>query len=212
MAAIPARALSYLRGPEAKQMLAAWKRQILSPVLIWVFLPAMVGILFVYWAQASPQRQLWVAKTPHETTAIVLLSIASGLFLMRAWLFRLELDYLLLVMAINFMCREIHFAGTDNGVVAVAVCVLMMALYWLDRIFAALKKAPLVRLALAGTFLTYLLAQLIQRRVFRAGRIPLLPEEALLHVPLEEVTENIAHLYFIFIALAGFKQLNRRSE
>jgi hypothetical protein len=60
---------------------------------------------------------------------------------------------------------------------------------------------------LTGAFLTYLLGQLIQRRVFSAGRIPLLPDEALLHVPLEEISENVAHLYFILIGIACFIEL-----
>ncbi len=195
---------------ENRQVLQTWWRQIRSPALIWIVLPALVGIAFVYWAQAHPPHQRWLAKSPHENAAIVLLSIATVLFLVRAWLYRLEIDYLLLVMAINFLCREIHFTGTDNGVVLVFSGVALMAAFWARRILATLSNAPLVRLALAGTFVTYLLGQLIQRRVFKTGRIPLLPDEALLHVPLEEITENIAHLYYIFIALAGFLELRKR--
>lgn len=190
----------------------AWWSQIRSPAAIWIFLPALSGIFFVYFAHAYPTRHQWIAKVPQEIAALFLMGLATGLFLVRAWRFRLELDYILLLMAVNFLCREIHFTGTDTAVVIIAAAVLALTLYWIEPILASLEKAPLVRLAICGTFFTYLAALLIQRRVFTSNRIPLLPEEALLHVPLEEVTENIAHLYFIFIALAGFKQLSRRSE
>ena len=203
------RFISFLHHPQSKQVVAEWRRQILSPAIVWMVLPAAVGIAFVYLAVNAGWQQL-ITKPLHEVMAIILMSIAAVLFLVRAYFFRLKLDYLLLIMAVNFLCREIHFTGTDNGVVVVAALTFGLALFWSEQILSELRQAPLVRLALTGTFLTYLLGQLIQRRVFQSGRIPLLPDEALLHVPLEEVTENIAHLYFIFIGLALF--VERRSD
>jgi hypothetical protein len=192
--------------PQLKEVIGEWWQQIRSPAAIWMILPAVGGLAFVYLADMAGWRAL-ISKPLHEVLAINLLGLAAAFFLVRAWLFRLKLDYLLLVMAINFLSREIHFRGTDNGVVLVTAGVLVLSLFWGAQILATLRKAPRVRLAMTGTFLTYLLGQLIQRRVFTSGRIPLLPDEALLHVPLEEVTENVAHLYFIIIGIAAFKDL-----
>lgn len=192
--------------PHLREVIGQWWQQIRSPAIFWMILPAVGGLAFVYLADMAGWQAL-ISRPLHEVLAIHLLGLATALFLVRAWLFRLKLDYLLLAMAINFLCREIHFRGTDNGVVLVAAGVLVLSLFWGGQLLSTLRKAPLVRLAMTGTFLTYLLGQLIQRRVFTPGRIPLLPDEALLHVPLEEVTENIAHLCFIFIGIAGFKEL-----
>ena len=51
---------------------------------------------------------------------------------------------------------------------------------------------------------SYLVTLLIQRRVFKAGRIPLLPDESLVSVTLEEITENVAHLAFMAIGVVSF--------
>lgn len=195
-----------LRRPHSKQTLQAWWQQIRSPASILLLLPAAAGIAFVYLSAAAGWRGL-IAKPMHETLATALLGVAVGIFIVRSWRHRLKLDYLLLIMAIDFLCREIHFKGTDNGVVIVAAAAMMLCALWCGQILAVLRKAPLVRLALTGAFFTYLLGQLIQRRVFATGRIALLPDEALLHVALEEITENIAHLYFVFIGIACSKEL-----
>ena len=96
-----------------------------------------------------------IAKDLHETLAICLMSIAVILFLIRSLLYRLEIDYVLLTMAVNFLCREIHFIGTDNGVVIVAAIVLAWVVYRKDRIWANIEKAKAVQIALAGTAFTY---------------------------------------------------------
>lgn len=184
------------------------RRRLGLPALLLLMLPAVAGIVFVYLASGAGWRGP-IAKPLHEALAVALLGAAAVIFVVRSWRYRLKLDYLLLLTAINFLCREIHFKGTDNGVVIVAAIVVMLCVIWRDQILATLEKAPLVQLTLTGAFLTYLLGQLIQRRVFAAGRIPLLPDEALLHVALEEITENIAHLYLIFIGIACFKELRK---
>ena len=52
------------------------------------------------------------------------MSVAVILFLVRSVPFRLEIDCLLLTTAVNCLCREIHFIGTDDGVVIVGAIVL----------------------------------------------------------------------------------------
>jgi len=94
------------------------------------------------------------------------MSTAVILFLVRSLLYRLEIDYILLTMAVNFLCREIHFVGTDNGVVIVAAIVLVWIFYWKDRIWANIEKAKAVQIALVGTAFTYFVSIVIARRVF----------------------------------------------
>jgi len=169
---------------------------------IWCFLPAILGMFFVYWAENN--AAYLIAKEPHEILAICLMGIAVILFLVRSLLYRLEIDYILLTMAVNFLCREIHFVGTDNGVVIVAAIVLVWIFYWKDRIWANIEKAKPVQIALVGTAFTYALSIVIARRVFSVEYLGLLPNEANVHVALEEILENIAHLYLIVIGILAF--------
>jgi hypothetical protein len=169
---------------------------------IWCFLPAILGVFFVYWAENN--AKYLIAKEPHEILAICLMSIAVIIFLVRSLLYRLEIDYILLTMAVNFLCREIHFVGTDNGVVIVAALVLVWIVYWKDRIWANIEKAKAVQIALIGTAFTYALSIVIARRVFSVEYLGGLPNEANVHVALEEILENIAHLYLICTGIFAF--------
>lgn len=169
---------------------------------IWCFIPAILGVFFVYWAENN--AKFLIFKEYHETLAIWLMSIAVILFLVRSLLYRLEIDFILLTMAVNFLCREIHFIGTDNAVVIIAAIVLVWVCYWKDRLWANIENARTVQIALVGTAFTYFLSILISRRVFSIKHLGLLPNELNVHVPLEEVLENIAHLYLIFIGVLAF--------
>jgi uncharacterized membrane protein len=115
-------------------------------------------------------------------------------------------------MAVNFLCREIHFIGTNNAVVIVAAIILVWIFYWRDRIWKNIENAKVVRIALVGTAFTYFLSILIARRVFSIDHLALLPNEANVHVELEEVLENIAHLYLIFIGVAAFFTIPSKNQ
>ena len=179
-----------------------WSKLIISLRGIWCFVPAVLGIIFVYWADNYSKN--FILKDYHEVLAICIMSVAVILFLVRSLLFRLEIDYILLTIAVNFLCREIHFIGTDNGVVIVGAIVLVWIFYWKGRIWENIENAKLVQIALVGTAFTYFFAILVQRRVFSIDHLALLPNEANLHVALEEVLENIAHLYLVFIGIFAF--------
>ena len=120
--------LLYIWDDKTKLALRDWLNVIFSFRGIWCFIPAILGIFFVYWAEYN--AKYLILKEYHETLAICLMSIAVILFLVRSLLYRLEIDYILLTMAVNFLCREIHFVGTDNGVVTVAAIVLVWTIYW----------------------------------------------------------------------------------
>ena len=169
---------------------------------IWCFIPAIVGMVFVYWAENN--AKYLILKEYHEILAICLMGIAVILFLVRSLLYRLEIDYILLTMAVNFLCREIHFIGTDNAVVIVAAIVLVWIIYWKDRIWGNIENAKSVQIALVGTTFTYFLSIVIARRVFSVDNLGLLPNEQDVHVALEEILENIAHLYLILTGVFAF--------
>ena len=114
-------------GKKQKPIVFDWLRLLFSPKGIWCFIPGIVGVLFVYWAKARGYQSL-ILKAYHEQLAIGLLAIATALFLIRAVCYRIEIDSILAVMSVNFLCREIHFVGTDNGVVIVAAFVLIWVL------------------------------------------------------------------------------------
>jgi len=179
-----------------------WLKLILSPRGIWCFAPAFLTIFFVYWAEDYAKSL--ISKGPNEVLAIILMGLVVLVFLVRALLYRLDIDYVLLLMAANFLCRELHFTGTDDAVVIIAALTLAWVVYRKDRILETIEGAELFQIAMTGTIFTYFLSILIQRRVFKPTRLPLLPNEELMHVSLEEVMENIAHAYFLICGVVAF--------
>ena len=121
---------------------------------IWCFLPGILGMLFVYWAEGIGY-QAWILKEYHETIAICLMSIASLLYLIRAISCRKEIDLILLAMSVNFLCREIHFTGTDNAVVIVAGLVLVWVVIRKKQIWESIRVAKLFQISLVGAAFTY---------------------------------------------------------
>ena len=202
-----------LRKMDNKQqpIIYGWLKLVFSFKGIWCFLPGILGVFFVYWVEAKGYHAL-ILKEYHEPLAIGLLSIAAAFFLSLSFLYRLEIDFILAVMSINFLCREIHFVGTDNGVVIVAGLVLIWVLFRKNRIWVSIEKAKLFQIILAGTAFTYFLSILIGRRVFSIDYLALLPNEANVHVALEEVLENIAHLFLIFSGIVVFFSVNKQPK
>lgn len=191
-----------MRDDKTRKAFGDWLKLIVSSRGIWCFVPAFLTIFFVYWAEGYAKPL--IAEGPNEVLAIVLMSLVVVVFLIRSLLYRLEIDYVLLLMAANFLCREFHFTGTDNAVVIIAVFVLAWVVYRKDHILASIEDAGVFQIALTGTVFTYFMAILIQRRVFKPTRLPFLPNEEFMHIALEEVMENIAHAYFLFCGIAAF--------
>ncbi len=110
-----------------KPIVCSWLRLVFSPKGIWCFFPGILGVFFVYWAEANGYQAL-ILKAYHERIAIGLMGVATVLFLMRAVCYRMEIDFILSAMSVNFLCREIHFEATDNAVVIIAGLVLFWVL------------------------------------------------------------------------------------
>jgi hypothetical protein len=170
---------------------------------LWSFFPVLIGIGLAYWLHSKGIGGIAV-KAKCEIIAIFLMSLVVAVFLLRTIIYKMQADILMLILGIAFLCREIHFAGTGVGVYIVAVIVGLLAWVWRDNILDELDGRNQVKAALFCMFWSYLVTLLIQRRVFREHRIGILPNEDIMHIPLEEITENCAHLAFLSVALIAF--------
>ncbi len=186
--------------------LKAWFSLVFSAKGCWVFLPGILGVSFVYIANWRGWEGA-IAKDPHETLAIILLVIATSIFAFRVVAFRFPLDKILLALSAALLCREIHFAGTKKGIYVAVVLIIIWAIFWRGRYFEGLRVPDLFKVSCFGLFWTYIFSQIIARRAFRG----ILPLEEELHVPFEEIVENIAHVFFIYVGLLSFV-IKRKAE
>ena len=188
----------------------AWMKVVFTTG-IWSFFPVILGIGLTYWI--DPQGMHRGAVKGHcEFIAICLMSVVVAAFLLRVIMYRMRTDIVMLMLAIGFLCREIHFTGTSAGVYVVAGVAGLLAWIWRDDILDELDGKNQVKAAMFCMFWSYLVTLLIQRRVFKAHRIGILPDEDLLHIPLEEITENFAHLAFLSVALIAFMYTRKRKS
>ena len=85
------------------------------------------------------------------------------------------------------MCREIHFIGTDPGIYLGLLLLFGIALLKYDTLKDYLDNPLVINLLLIG-FFTYSLSQTIDQRWWKG-----IPEERIVHVPLEETLEVLGH-------------------
>ncbi len=85
------------------------------------------------------------------------------------------------------LCREIHFAGTDPGIYIGLLLLFGIALLKYDTLKNYLDNPLVINLLLIG-FFTYVLSQTIDQRWWKG-----IPEEKIVHVPLEETLEVLGH-------------------
>ena len=200
---------NYLWDDNSKTAIINWLKLLISFKGMWVFLPALLGILVVYYAESHSLTKLLLDKSTNETIALWLMGITTGIFLIRVVLYKLAIDIILLAMAINFLCREIHFPGTSAGVYIVAILIILLSLFWKNRILENIKGATLFQAFLTATFILYLSAILIQRRVFKPHRLPFLPREDQMHIYLEEFMENLSHSFFLLAGVIAFFSISK---
>jgi hypothetical protein len=163
----------------------------------WPFLlgPAIMG--FNYFAEA--QGLSWyLSKPTHEVAAVCLTSIALLCHAVRWRTGHNPVHQWLTFLALAFLCREIHFAGTGKGVYIALIVLLIWG--WRSR-KQLLEGAAVGRLGqwVLATGWTYFLSQFIARRIFR---YLYLPNEDGMHIMLEEAVENMAHIMLIITAFA----------
>ncbi len=161
-----------------------------------------LGLALTYLADARGWEAL-LEKEPHELLALPLLATATLLWGLRAWAAPRPLAGLVVLMSFALFCREVHFRGSDEFIWVV----MLGAAFWSwKRRAVVLENARDWRssgwfvAALAG----YAFSQMISHRFFRA-----LPDEKRLHVPMEELSESVAHLVFVLAAALGWWETRR---
>jgi hypothetical protein len=163
----------------------AWWPALLPPlVLVAVYVAEAVG-----WGEA-------VGKGWQETLAPYIMIVAVAVYGVR-WAMRCERFHLVLgALSVAFLCREIHFQGTHRGVYLALALIAAWCLAWRTSLVGGLRAHPRRArwLVLAGW--AYLMAFIVQRRALR-----FLPSESDLHVQMEEVGENVAHVFLIVLGL-----------
>ena len=108
------------------------------------------------------------------------------------------------------MCREIHFEGTDPGIYIGMLLLFGIALLKYDTLKDYLDNPVVINLLLIG-FFTYFLSVTIDQRWWKG-----IPEEKLVHVPLEETLEVLGHCIIgfavVFCKSKGKKQITLERE
>ncbi len=188
---------------DLQREIPVWLKAIFSLTGFWAFLFVLLGVAIVYYAQSNGDNtQTW--KGLCEVIALWLMGATTALFLLRVILFRMKMDIVLLALAVSFLCREIHFTGTHRGIYYAIAIIGVWTWLWRDKLLEEVNGKKQLKVAMFCMCWSYFIAILIQKRVFREKRLPLLPHEDLLHVPLEEVTENFSHTAFFLLGLISF--------
>ena len=185
-------------------------KQFVNPKNFWIYSPPLLGVGCVYFAQAHNIK--WILdKGGPENTALVLLGITISILIVAAIRFRNMASMFFLVLAINFLIREMdktplhlpYFGDVmlkTKSYIYVALGVMTAWGIWQEKkLFGFLSSYPLVKIMFLGLCSSYAFSQVIARRLFK--HIPLLPNEEQLHIPLEEMTETTAHILFLMMAL-----------
>ena len=197
---------------EAKE----WLKVLFSLKGIWSFFPVLIAVGLVYIGHyhgitEAQWESVW--KNRLELTAIPVLSLTVLLLLISTIRAKKRIDIVFLGVAIAFLCREIHFAGTSTGVYIAVGIVAVLAFLWRDDIIDELKSQNFHKALIFSLIWSYFVSIVIQRRAFSAKHLGILPDEQSVHIGLEEMTEDMAHLVFLFLAayslyLAFKKKIN----
>ena len=173
----------------------------------WPFLLGPLGMLYVYFLDALGSADL-AGRQPNELVAMPIIGLASFIFWIAAIRERSEFHLLLAVLTLGFFFREWHFEGTSTGVYIVALACVAWAILRRDHLAPAYYQGN-TRYWLMAALATYVLSQLIARRVFAARYLDLLPNEEALHIALEETVENVAHLMMLVTSMVAWPRKKR---
>jgi hypothetical protein len=159
--------------------------------------PLVIGLLYLI----DAQHWTGVEKRFNELYAVCILGLVFAVLILRCALQRNLLYLLLGGFALAAWLREIHFAWTHQGVYVLLLILIALAWWWRERLKPLAQTGSFLPW-FKGTLVIYLLSVLISRRIFKDLPI-MLPDEELMHVPLEEVLENVAHSMLLITALVG---------
>lgn len=163
---------------------------------VWLMLAPLVSVVSVICAHWL-DWQWFLSKPLHEGLAIVLVSAAFLILLLRVRRGHGPYFVWFSFLVGSLLFREIHLPWTGKTIYVCLVVALIWGVCWRERILPRLVERRSFPWLFATLF-TYFFSQLIARRVFRG-----MPNESLLHVPLEEVTETMAHVMLIVTSFVG---------
>ena len=197
--------------PEVLSETTTSLRQVLHYKRSWLLLPGFGAVALVYASHHLDLFTEWLRRDSLEVLALYLVPIIVVILAAKSIITRDSLAIFLAALAAVFFTRELHdseihvfgreFELETKGIVnLLLVGMALWGVFWHERLLKSLNRSIFLKVSLAGVLWTYLFSQLIARRAFK----PLLPNEAELHIPLEETTETAAHLFFLAFALLFF--------
>jgi len=136
-----------------------------------------------------------IAKNTHEMIALCLLSAALAVAVKGCLVQRDRFYVVLAALCLVFLLREIHFPGAKEVLYGGVGVIGIWSVLWRKHLLGGLMGKARGRW-LVITVWAYVLALLIQRRALK-----FLPDEEHIHVQLEEVLENVAHLFLLILNL-----------
>ena len=162
----------------------------------WPILLGFAAMFFVYTAALFDQQELLSRRT-NEPIALILLGISTVGFLLQSLIFRSQFHVLMAIMCAALFCREWHFLGSSE---ILYTTFALLAVWAMRRkeLFNRILTRNRLKIWIAATLATYALSQLIARRVFAHLN---LPQEAWLHIHLEETVETTGHLMMIVVCI-----------
>jgi len=199
--------------------ISIWFKQVFHIKNCWILLPALIAVLLVYAVHNFNTYPWLITRDFNENIALYLVSMIFVLLLTKSLISRDALMIFLTILALVFFIRELNdtvltFFGSSylfkskKLVDCLLVGMGIWAFVWHEKLFTCLNRSIMLKVSLFGVLWTYLFSQLIARRVFRG----ILPNERLLHIPLEETAETFAHLFFILFALFCFLYYNNKKD
>ena len=196
-----------------------WFKQVFQIKNCWILLPSLIAVLLVYAVHNFNIYPWLITRDFNENIALWLVPMIFLSLLTKSFISRDSLIIYLTVLALLFFIRELDdtvltFFGSSylfkskKLVDCLLVGMGIWAFVWHEKLFTCLNRSIMLKVSLFGVLWTYLFSQLIARRVFRG----ILPNERLLHIPLEETAETFAHLFFILFALFCFLYYNNKKD
>jgi len=132
----------YMWGKETRDFFSHWMKLLFSLKGFWFFLPCVIGTLATYWFMHHGYSDTEnTIKPAMESIAVQIIGTAAAICLVRFVIYRTKNDIILLLMAVNCFCREIHFRGTSLGVFIAALVILLLFIIWKNDIIDTIKNA-----------------------------------------------------------------------
>ncbi len=168
------------------------------------WLPCLIApvALIAFAISIKPEFNQGRIQTHLENIGPFLLGIAACVFAARAAITRNPWHLIFTCLVITLFCRELHFAGTSNGVYVALVLICVWVIAWNKKLRAIPTDWRLTSWLIAAIW-AYVLAQLVDRRMFSPKYLNLIPNEKIIHSTVEEAMETLAHLLMICAGAIG---------